>query len=38
MKKLVIGAAVTTATVLLVVFALNRIPFTRGLVQTALNG
>jgi hypothetical protein len=38
MKKLVIGALVTTAMVLVTVFVLNKIPYTAGFVQKALNG
>lgn len=37
MKKFLVGAAVTTAIVLGVIYILNRIPFTRNVVQAALS-
>lgn len=36
MKKLVMGAIVTTAMVLITVFILNKVSFTRNIVQLAL--
>lgn len=38
MKKLVVGAVMTTGLVLVTVYILNQIPFTRGLVSRALAG